>query len=378
MTKILLFANTDWYLYNFRILLAEALKENGDEVILLSPPGEYVARLQEKGFQWVSFDLSRRGINPFTEISSIIRLVHVYQDIRPDLVHHHTIKCVLYGSLAAKLTKIPAIVNSITGRGFIFSSKKPLAFLLRPIVKIIYKVAFQSSRLRVIFENQTDLSYFISNKIISESKTSLIPGVGVDLKRFSPSPEPNAVPIVLLATRLLWDKGVGVFVEAAKLIRPQIENVRFVLVGDTDKGNPSSIDTDVLQKWQEDQLIEWWGWKSDMPSIYKESTIVSFPTMYGEGIPTVLLEAAACSRAIVATDVPGCREVVKHGVTGLLVPPKDAQALAGALKQLLENKHLRQSMGEKGRQLIVERFSSQQINQQTLAVYQKLLSQSKI
>jgi glycosyltransferase involved in cell wall biosynthesis len=375
MPKILLFANTDWYLYNFRLSLAKELRQRGNDVILLSPPGEFSNRLQEEGFQWISFPLSRRGVNPFKEVRSIIKLLQTYRTLQPDLVHHHTIKCVLYGTLAATFTRIPAIVNSITGRGFIFSSTNPLAIILKPVVKLIYKMSFSFARIKVIFENKTDLVFFLENKLLEREQVNLIPGVGVDIKRFYETSKSDANPIILLATRMLWDKGVGVFVDAAKLVNKQQKRARFVLVGGVDEGNPGSINKETLEQWHNKQIVEWWGFREDMPSIYSSCTIFSFPTMYGEGVPTVLLEASACSRPLIATDVPGCRDVVTHGVNGLLVPPKNPQALAKAIESLLTNPNLRTEMGKAGRRLAQEKFSLEKIIEQTLDVYQKALGE---
>lgn len=373
MSKIIISANTDWYLYNFRLTLAKELREQGNDVILLSPPGNFKDRLQAEGFQWIPFPLSRQGVNPFKEIWSVMKLVQIYKTIQPDLVHHHTIKCVIYGSLAARFANIPAIVNSITGRGFIFSSMKPLAVFLKPLIKLIYKFVFSFSKIRVIFENETDLFFFLENNLISKEQATLIPGVGVDTHRFHPVNEPNPDIIVLLATRMLWDKGVGVFVDAARLINSQEKKARFVLVGNIDEGNPASIEKRELENWQQEQVVEWWGFKDDMSSIYTIGTIFSFPTMYGEGIPTVLLEASACSLPLVATNIPGCRDVIKHGVNGFLIPPQDPQALAEAIEKLLADPGLRENMGKAGRKIILEKFSLEKIIEQTLHVYQRAL-----
>jgi glycosyltransferase involved in cell wall biosynthesis len=373
MPRILLFANTDWYIYNFRLGLAKELRSQGYEVILLSPHGDFKDRLQAEGFQWIPFPLSRKGVNPFKEIWSVVRLVQIYKTFRPDLVHHHTIKCVLYGTLAAICVKIPAIVNSITGRGFIFSSTGTLAILLKPLIKSIYRVIFPFARTRVIFENTTDLAFFLENKLVTSGQAILIPGVGVDTKRFHETNKPDDNPIILLATRMLWDKGVGVFAEAAKLINKQEKKARFVLVGGVDEGNPASIDRKTLEKWHADQVVEWLGFREDMPILYSSCSIFTFPTMYGEGVPTVLLEASACSRPLIATDIPGCRDVVTHGINGLLVPPQDPQALANAIETLLADPERCAEMGKAGRQLALDKFSLDKIIDQTLMVYQKAL-----
>jgi glycosyltransferase involved in cell wall biosynthesis len=225
----------------------------------------------------------------------------------------------------------------------------------------------------VIFENTTDLAFFLENKLVTSGQAILIPGVGVDTKRFHETNRPDDNPIILLATRMLWDKGVGVFAEAAKLINKQGKKARFVLVGGVDEGNPASIDRKTLEKWHADQVVEWLGFREDMPILYSSCSIFTFPTMYGEGVPTVLLEASACSRPLIATDVPGCRDVVTHGINGLLVPPQDPQALADAIETLLADPERCAEMGKAGRQLALDKFSLDKIIDQTLMVYQKAL-----
>ncbi|HZD56804.1 MAG TPA: glycosyltransferase family 4 protein, partial [Anaerolineales bacterium] len=287
----------------------------------------------------------------------------------PLLVHHHTIKPVLYGSWAARLAGVPGIVNSITGRGYIFLGEDFKARLLRKLVKPTYYAAFKSRHCAVIFENETDRRYFVSEKLVRPERTWLIEGVGVDLDRFTPTVEPDGLPIVVLPARMLWDKGVGVLVEAARLLHQETQ-VRVALVGEPDIGNPRTVDQTTLEEWVKEGAVEWWGWCQDMKMVYKKSHIVTLPSL-GEGIPTALLEAAACGRPIVATDVPGCRQVVIHGANGLLVPPNDAEALAEALYQLISDSSLRSKMGSSGRELVAERFSNRRINAETLAVYRE-------
>lgn len=371
MPKILLISNTDWYLYRFRLSLARFLQDQGNEIVFVSPPGKFTSRIREAGFRWQAWDVGRQTTNPFGELSAIHTLMRTFRHERPAVVHLHTIKPVLYGSLAARFTRVPAVVRSITGRGYIFLGNDLKARWLRPLVKLLYHLVFRDLFSATIFENSTDMQYFIDNNMVSSIRTHIIEGVGVDTDYYQALPESDQKPVVLLASRMLWDKGVGTFVEAAQIL--QQENLaRFVLVGEPDPGNPASIELQMLRRWEQSGIIEWWGFREDMRVVFAESHLVTLPSL-GEGIPTVLLEAAACSRAIVATDVPGCRDVVQHGINGLLVPPNNPQALADAIKQLLEDESLRRRMGKKGRQLVLERFSSQNINNQTLAIYKNLL-----
>ncbi len=375
MTKILLSANTDWYLYNFRFSLARHLRREGFEVVLVSPPGRFAPAFAEQNFRWRSWGLGRKTLAPWVEIHSLLSLVQIYRQEQPDLLHHHTIKPVLYGSLIAQRLGYQNVVNSITGRGYVFIGKGWKARLLKRLVQPFYRLAFRPINFAAIFENEVDRQYFINQNFISEGRTWLIPGVGVDPEQFVPAPEPPGPPVILFSGRMLWDKGVGVLVDAVKLL-PAGLSYRIVLVGEPDSGNPSSINQQQLHKWHEDGLVEWWGWRSDMNDVYAQSAIVVLPTMYGEGVPTVLLEAAACGRPIIATDIPGCREITIHEQNGLLVPADDPVRLAQALETLIADPDLRGRMGKVGRQLVLQKFTASQVNEQTLAVYQRVLTAS--
>jgi glycosyltransferase involved in cell wall biosynthesis len=372
MPKIVLTANTDWYLYNFRYALIHELRQNGFEVVLVSPEGKFADRLQSDGFRWIEWTLKRRSVAPWLEFNSFLHILRIYRHQQPDLVHHHTIKAVLYGSLAASIVGIPMIVNSISGLGYVFLGVDFKALLVRNLIRPFYRFALRNTSSAVIFENHADRQFFVEKDYVDVEKTWLIEGVGADPKRFSPSPEPEGSIVILMAARTLWDKGVGVFVEAARILRERMQ-VRMVLVGEPDVGNPGTLDKGTLKEWHRQGHIEWWGWQQDMERIYQQCHIVALPTMYGEGLPTTLLEAAACGRPIVATDVPGCRAIVQDHRNGLLIPPKNPQALAQALEKLILDPALRQKMGAEGRRIILARFTHQHINQATMEVYRHLL-----
>lgn len=369
--KILLVANTDWYLYNFRFSLAHYLREMGFEPVLVSPPGRFVQKLQKAGFRWVAWDIGRQTLAPWKEVRALSQLVKIFREENPVLVHLFTVKPVLYGSLAARFAGAPYVVSSITGLGYVFLRQEIKPRLIRLVVKNLYRLALAYSKSAVIFENDTDRGYFIQEGLVPADKTWLIKGVGVDTDYFLPSPEPDGLPVVVLPARLLWDKGVGVLVDAARLLHKQIQ-VRIVLVGEPDKGNPAAVDEYVIRRWVDEGAVEWWGWQGDMRDVYGKCHIVTLPSL-GEGVPTALLEAAACGRPIVATDVSGCREVVVHGQNGYLVPANDPYALAGALKDLIEDETLRTRMGATGREIVLEKYTSQRVNSATCDVYNVLL-----
>ncbi len=365
--KIIFFANTDWYLYNYRLSLATELQSQGHEIILLSPAGSYTAAIQKAGLNWQEFSLSRRGINPFSELNAINRLAHFYKQEKPDLVHHFTIKCVIYGSLAARKAGINRIINSITGKGILFSDEKLVNSLGKPFIKLLYRLSLKQTE--VVFQNQPDFNYFVDNHLVSSQQCHLIPGSGVDVTLFKPAPVPEGDPLVILPARMLWAKGVHEFIQAARIIKKTGVNARFALVGEPDTGNPSAIPVQKLKEWNTDGSVEWWGWKDDMVQIYQAASIVCLPSSYGEGMAKSLLEAAACGRPIIASDIPGCREVIIDNVNGFLVPRQDSEQLAAAIIKLLSSKPLREKMGHASRELAVRHFSSEKVNQDTIDLY---------
>jgi glycosyltransferase involved in cell wall biosynthesis len=366
--KILLFSNTDWYLYNFRLKLAKDLQAEGYDVILLSPPGKYATSLGAEGFRWLQIPLERRGMNPLTEMLTILKLVSVYRRERPDLIHHFTIKCVLYGSLAARICGVPAVVNSITGVGYLFTNTGWLIGLLQKLVKAWYRLVLK--RTQVIFENEDNLGMFVDLGLVEAGQANLVRSAGVDVGRYLPAEEPEGIPVVMLASRMLWDNGIGEFVQAARILRERDVQAQFVLVGDTYADNPRAISREQLVGWQEQGAVAWWGWQEDMPAILQKANLVCLPS-YSEGVPTVLLEAAATQRAVITTNAPGCRDAVIPGVSGLLVPVKEASALAEAIRKLVEDPALRSSMGRAGRSLVEREYSSKKVLEGTIRVYQK-------
>jgi glycosyltransferase involved in cell wall biosynthesis len=370
--KLVLFANTDWYLYNYRLSLASTLIEQGNEVLLISPEGNYANRIKASGLSWHAFKISRSDANPIGELLTIFHLARLYSREKPDLVHHFTIKCVLYGSFAARITGISKVVNSITGMGYIFTRNDIFTFFAKPFVTLLYKIALKNSR--VIFQNENDLDFFTKNQLVNPDQCKLIPGSGVDIIKFKPAPQPNGIPLVVLCARMIWEKGIQEFVEAAKIIKNKGINARFALVGTPDKGNPSSISEKQMEIWAESGVIEVWGWQEDMVKVYQESSIVCLPSYYREGLAKSLIEAAACGRALIASDIPGCREVVKEGINGLLVPPKQVLPLAESLEKILDDTKMREKMGTESRKIALCSFSAEKINAATISEYNKLFN----
>jgi glycosyltransferase involved in cell wall biosynthesis len=283
-----------------------------------------------------------------------------------------TIKPVLYGTLAARIARVYAVVNAISGLGFVFLAQGWLSAMARSAVLTSYRWLFSRERLWVIVQNRDDYDFLLDKGCLSRDKIELIRGSGVDVDHFVMSEERDDEPLVVLPGRMLWDKGVGEFVEAAQQLHRMGIEARFALVGGIDPNNPESVPARRLAEWAREGDVEWWGSRQDMPLIYRDAHIVCLPS-YREGLPKVLLEAAAAGRAIVTTDVPGCREAVIDGKNGLLVPARQSSPLAEALKCLITNRALRQSMGQKGRAMVEAEFSIQYVVARHLAIYRRAL-----
>lgn len=377
LKKVILFANTDWYLYNFRRSLALALQASGYDVLLLSPPGEYVPRLRALGLRWQPLQMDRRSINPLRELALLLRLAKVFRRERPDLVHSFTIKCAVYGSLVARLMRVRARINAVAGLGYVFSSNDRKARLLRPIVRALLRLALGGKRARVILQNPDDVALFENSPLINNENVRLIPGSGVDCSRFSPRSSPDPVTLeslrVLLATRLLWEKGVAEYAQAARTLRAEGRMVRFLLAGNPDPGNPAAVPEATVRAWEVEGVIERLGHVDDMATLYASVDIVVLPSYYREGLPKSLIEAAACGLPLITTDMPGCREIVTHEVDGLLIPPRDPWALTAAIARLLDSAALRSRLGEAARTKALARFDERIVIQRTQSVYRELL-----
>ena len=258
----------------------------------------------------------------------------------------------------------------MAGLGWLFISRSRIARWLSPLIRWILACLLSAPRCRVIVQNPDDLE-LLKKAGVTESHLRMIRGAGVDTSEFSPSPEPPEPICVVLAARILWDKGVGEFIEAARQLQQEGVKARFILVGNPDSDNPASVPEVTLHAWQKEEVVEWWGHRDDMVAVFHAAHVVCLPS-YREGLPKVLIEAAACGRPIVTTDVPGCREVVREGENGLLVPVRDAQALSEALFSLIKNPELRAQMGRRSREIVLKDFSSEKVIAQTLGLYKEL------
>jgi glycosyltransferase involved in cell wall biosynthesis len=369
---LLFSCNQSRFFATHRLPLAEAARRAGYDVHIAVPldsPG--TDALREAGFPLHHLPIARSGVNPVGELRVVAAFTRLYQRLRPDVVHHVTMKPVLYGSLAARLVGVPAVVNAVTGLGYAYTGGSLRARTTRVAVRTLWRGAFGHPRLRAIFQNTEDRDEFVAAGVVRGEQVVMTRGSGVDLAHFRPAERSPDVPTVLLAARLLWLKGVGEFVEAARRLRARGVPARFVIVGDTDD-NPTAIPEAQLRDWAAEGAVEWWGRRDDMPDVLRSATVFCLPTYYREGIPKAVLEAAATGLAIVTTDVRGVREAVGHEEDGLLVPPRDAGALADALARVLGDDALRVRLGRAARARAEREFGVDAVVAATLAAYADL------
>jgi len=355
--------------------VAKAARDSGFIVVVATAAGPAVHAVVDAGYEHREIRLTRSGRNPFAEALSVVSLIRLFRSVRPDIVHLVTIKPVLYGGIAARMAGVPSVVSAISGLGTVFGSVGDSRMSVAQFAaKLLYRLSLGHRNQRVIFQNSNDRNVLTMLTRLRPDKAIMIPGSGVDLSEYKMADEAETdVPVVVMAARLLRDKGVYEFTEAARILKQDDVRVRFLLVGDPDRTNSSSVNESQLEVWREEGIVEILGFRSDIASIFAMSHIVMLPS-YGEGLPKVLVEAAACGRAVVTTDIPGCREAIAPDQSGLLVPPRDARALADAIKHLIENEDLRREMGRAGRALAEQRFSIEEVIAKHLSTYEALLA----
>jgi glycosyltransferase involved in cell wall biosynthesis len=373
--RLLLVVTEDWYFLSHRLPLARAALAAGYTVAVATRVGERAGDITAAGLDLLPLQaMRRRDIGPVSVARSVAELKSVYRRWAPDIVHHVAMKPIICGGVAARQAGIKRVVNAVAGFGYVFSSNTVRARLLRPVVRLALRSVLRQPGSLAILQNRADATRLAVEGLIDERNVRLVRGSGVDLERFVPRAAPPGPPVVMLCARLLWDKGIREFVAAAQALKAQGFQARFVLVGDGDPENPACIAQADVERWQREGAIEWWGRSNDMATTWAQASIACLPS-YAEGLPKVLIEAAACGLPAVTTDVPGCCEAVTDNVNGLLVPPRDAEALAAAIARLLADASLRQHLGAAARLRARAEFGEQVIAAQTLAVYQELLAQ---
>jgi glycosyltransferase involved in cell wall biosynthesis len=358
----------DWFFASHFLDRARAAVGEGYKVSVITRCRETARDFQQYGIAPLNIEFSRRGLNPITELITIFRLRTILKRIRPDIVHNIALKPVVLGSLAAQFAGVRNIVNAPVGMGYVFTSEENKARVLRPIVRALIRYSLGRQARRVIIENNDDFKNLVDGGFAKKYSIALIKGAGVDTEKFDYKPEPDGQVRVIMVSRLLRDKGVQEFIDAANLVKARKNTVQFVLVGDVDDGNPTSLTAEQLTELRKSQDVTWLGARTDIHELLASSHIACLPS-YREGLPKSLIEAASAGRPIITTDVPGCREVVTHMVNGLLVQPRDVTALASAIEQLVNDPNLRQSMGDENRRKAKSEYANEIIIAQTHGVY---------
>jgi glycosyltransferase involved in cell wall biosynthesis len=379
---VLLVANTSWYLHNFRLPLLRDLRAAGYQVEAVAPHDSYTALLAAEGFTVHPWLVARRSINPLLEAHALVDLFRIYRREQPSLVHHFTIKACLYGTIAAKGARVRRVINAVTGLGHVFLGTRKRTRLLRRALKPLYRAVFSARRATVVFQNAADQEKLINLGITDSAHTQLIRGSGVDIAHFDPTALPPAAapppghfhtPLRLLfPSRLINEKGVRELLQACRALWSTGIELELLVAGALDDGNRSSLTPAELAELRQEPRIRCLGHVADMRALYASSDLVVLPS-WREGLSRSLIEAAAMERPIITTDVPGCRDVIDHGISGLLVPLRDADALRLAISLLLHQPALASSFGQAARQKVVQEFAVSLVNERTLATYRRLL-----
>ncbi|HEY0824074.1 MAG TPA: glycosyltransferase family 4 protein [Ramlibacter sp.] len=371
MKRLLFFVPEDRFFLSHFLARGRAAQAAGFDVVVLGRQSDQAEAIRAEGMRFVPLPLRRDRLNPVREFFRVfLQVLKVYRRERPDVLHHVAIRPILHGSLAARLLRLRGVINAPVGMGYVFSSDQLKARFLRPIVRTLLRLLLHPPGAMVVFENPDDLRANAELGTVRADECILIRGAGVDVAAFRPHPPGPGLPVVTLAARMLRDKGVEEFAQAARALKQRGVQARFRLAGEVDPTNPTSLTAAQLRAWDEEGIVEWLGHCTDMPAVWGESDIACLPS-YREGLPKALLEALACGLPVVATDVPGCRETVEPGANGFLVPARDSTALADALEALIDSPQLRESFGRRSREKAMVEFSDEVVVAATLALYKE-------
>jgi glycosyltransferase involved in cell wall biosynthesis len=364
----------DWYFYSHRFGLACAARDAGFDVVVMTHLTRFGPELERAGLRTIAWESGRNSLNPLRKVRSLMAIGRAYREVRPDLVHHVALEPVVWGGIVARMLDIPC-VSAIAGLGHVFTEGGARNRMARPALMTLLRWVMRRRNARTIFQTSAQRDLLVAAGALAPENSAVIRGVGADLETFTFTPEDEGVPVVMLACRLLWLKGVAEFVAAAKQVREEGIHARFVLVGTPDAKNPASIPEAQIAAWEKEGAIEYWGGRDDMPAVLRQCHVFCFPSYYGEGVPKVLIEAAASGRAIIATSIAGCAEVVQHEENGLLVAPRDVPALVAAIRGLLADPGRRRRMGARGREIAEARFAERQAVAGTFQVYRSLVGE---
>jgi glycosyltransferase involved in cell wall biosynthesis len=375
---VIFLVTEDWYFWSHRVPIARAVRDAGFRVIVATRVRDYGERIKSEGFELCPLPWRRRGDGILGALKALFAITRLYISEAPVLVHHVALKPMVFGALCAFLAGVPRQINMLAGLGFVFVSPTPLAVVQRAAILLALKLLVDRDRSQVVVQNREDGEELIRRGVLDRRRCTLIAGSGVDTSHFIDKPEPPASPVVVtMVSRMLRYKGVSVLVDAARELKRRKRPITVRLVGPVDPDNPSSLTAAELMAWQDDGVVEWSGAQDDIAGIWARSHIAVFPSMYREGVPKALLEAAACGRPIVTTDIPGCKDVVDDGKTGYLVPQGDVESLVAAIETLAAAPELRRKMGLEGRRKVQLRFGEELIVTQMMAIYREALSRRR-
>ena len=361
--KILFVATEDWAFCTHRIPTAKAARKAGYDVVVTAREGKHRKVIEENGFKFVPWNIKRKSLNPFNELKAIINLINIFSAERPSVAYNVTLKPIIYGSIAAHFIGTPHTINLFSGLGTLFISKRPTLVFIRKLLMPILRYVHAETGTWLMVQNSDDKKVMEDERISRPRRTILVPGSGIDVSAVKSLPEPDGPLTAILLSRMLWDKGVGEAVEAARILKDRGKKIKIVLVGEPDLENPSHIPVETLEEWDNEGLIEWWGKTDDIKSVWAKAHVALLPS-YREGMPRSLLEAASFGRPLVSADSPGCRDLVKNGKNGILVPIKNAPAIADALISLDENPSLRREMGVRARKDMEDIYSTESVSGQ--------------
>jgi glycosyltransferase involved in cell wall biosynthesis len=381
-THVLFVGNSAFYFIHHRMGLARALVARGYRVGALLPAPvsvEHRATVADAGIAIYEYPYKPAGMNPLVEVRTLFALWRHYRDLKPDIVHHLTLKPSLYGGAVSRWLGTETRIQSIMGLGFLFNTTHLMPRAVRTVLSPAFRYALGGRQSILTLENSDDCERLRACDCLSSNdwpRVEILPGSGVDPNDYDPDAKPEEPPIVAFAGRLTRSKGIVEFVEAARLVRAKNPISRFVVCGGIVAGNPVAVSEADLRAWAGEGAIEWWGHRDDMPSVMSRASVVVLPSYHGEGLPRALLEAAAAARPIITTDTEGCREIGRDGVNGLLVPVRDAAALAEAILRLLNDPELRAQMGREGRRIVELEFSLEIVIRRTLELYDRIFDAS--
>jgi glycosyltransferase involved in cell wall biosynthesis len=371
--SILYVVNVDWFFISHRLVLAEEAKNNGYEVIVACEDTGRSQEIRDKGIRFINLSFSRSGTNPITEFKTLLNLFKLYNYVKPDIVHHITLKPVIYGSVIAKILNIKGVVNAISGLGYNFTQSRKS--YVQKVMLYIMRLGFNRKNLVVIFQNENDQEELISQGIFNSSNVFvIIKGSGVDLEKYNQSSFPTFSRIkILLSCRMLWDKGINELRESSDILKVKYSNkIEFILSGLADEDNKAGVSASYLKEWDDGNYVKWIGYQKNMIPIYQNSHIVVLPS-YREGMPKALLEACAVGRAIVTTDAIGCRETVDEGINGFKVPVASSSGLANAFEKLINNHDLIEQMGHNSRLKAEKEFDVKYVVKKHIEIYNSLV-----